>query len=102
MIQDAPALNVSGGLYQVGLSLSKFQIGVNVTELSTFRPGFFELQLQEIGVYSSSTSTQSDTGALLLETGPVQTLTKEQAKKKRPVLLKVLSPITSLLFSEKG
>ena len=45
MVVDAPALNVSSGLYQVGLSLSKFQIGANVSEIPDFRAGYFELQV---------------------------------------------------------
>jgi hypothetical protein len=102
LVVGAPALNVTGGLFQIGLSLSKFQIGTNVTEISDFRDGYFELQLREIGVYSKKHSVLGTAGTSLLETGQVRTMTKEEAKKKRPILLKILSPVTSALFSEKA
>jgi len=96
LVDGAPKLNVTAGLYQVGVALSKFQIASTTKELEDFRAGYFELQLKEIGVYTSS---PSDTALLGSET--VQTLTKEEAEKRKPVLLKILFPVSKLLFSEK-
>jgi hypothetical protein len=100
LVEGAPTLNVTGGLFQIGVSLSKFQMGTNITELPNFRAGYFELQIKEIGVYSKETSGKMSLP--LLETSDVKTLTKDEAKKTRPVLLKILSPVTSILFSEKA
>jgi hypothetical protein len=36
--------------------MSKFVLGATMTELENFRPGFFELQLREVGVYKEDTS----------------------------------------------
>jgi hypothetical protein len=100
LVEGAPKLNITGGLFQIGVSLSKFQMGSNITELPDFRAGYFELQIKEIGVYSKETSGESFSS--LLESSDVKTLTIDEAKKKRPVLLKILSPVTSILFSEKA
>ncbi|KAG7356212.1 complex I intermediate-associated CIA30 domain containing protein [Nitzschia inconspicua] len=101
LVEGAPSLNVTGGLYQIGVTLSKFQIGTNVTELPNFRAGYFELQIKEIGVYNKEVlSTETETP--LLETEVVKTLSLEEANKKRPILLKILSPVTNVLFSEKA
>jgi hypothetical protein len=100
LVEGAPTLNVTGGLFQIGLSLSKFQMGMNVTELPDFRAGYFELQVKEIGVYCKATS--GETSSPLVDTNELKTLTIEEAKRKRPILLKILSPVTSILFSEKA
>lgn len=93
MVQDGAPLNVTGGLYQIGLSLSKFQIATNTTELPNFRPGFFELQLRTIGLYSDVVTS--------LQVTEPSTLTPEEAKRKRPLIVKMLLPVLSLLFSEE-
>jgi Complex I intermediate-associated protein 30 (CIA30) len=103
LVEGAPRLNVTEGLFQIGVSLSKFQIGSNVTELPNFRAGYFELQIKEIGVYSKEAAKETaTTTSHLLETDVVKTLSVEEAKKKRPILLKILSPVTNILFSEKA
>lgn len=106
LIPDAPPLNTTGGLYQIGMTMSKFQMGANATEIPNFRPGFFELQLAEVGVYSSGTSSSTikmpdDSGVDLGAATPVKTLSKEEVDKKRPVILKILSPVFKILFNEK-
>jgi hypothetical protein len=93
LVQGAPALDASGGLYQIGLSLSKFMISRNVTEIPNFRPGFFELQIKEIGFY-----TRQNENVLI---SVPATLSKNEIAKKKPLLLKILVPITKLVFSEK-
>lgn len=111
IVENGPPLNVTGGLFQVGMTLSKFQIAANTTEFFNFRPGYFELQIQEIGVYSSSSSENNkETEAVAVATTATATatkidtpltLTKEEAKKKRPAALKILSPLAKLFFNEK-
>lgn len=93
LVEDAPALDVSNGLFQVGLSLSKFMISNNVTEVPNFRPGFFELQIKEIGFYGRPTKEKLDV------TVPA-TRSKSEIAKKRPLLLKILLPLTKVFFSE--
>ena len=93
LVPDGPPLDVSSGLYQIGLTMSKFQISSNLKELPNFRPGYFELQIKEIGVYSSaSSSTAIDTP---------QTLSKQEAEQNKPAVLKILFPIAKLFFNEQ-
>lgn len=92
MVEGGAPLNATE-IYQVGLSLSKFQISRNMTEIENFRPGYFELQLQTIGVYSN-------VGSSLQVTEP-STLSPAESKRKRPLIVKMLLPILSLLFSEE-
>jgi hypothetical protein len=123
IVENGPPLDVNNGIYQIGLSLSKFQIQKNVTQLDNFRDGYFNLHIKEIGVYNTNanneqkeddnnnnnndktkakgaaTTATATTGAANLLT--TQTLTKEEAKNKRPLLLKILSPIATLFFNEK-
>ena len=98
LIQNGPPLDVSGGLFQIGLTLSKFQMAANMTTLDNFRPGYFEVQLQEIGVYTAS-ATASTSSTTLFETP--KTLTKKEADKKKPLLLKILGPVFKVIFSEQ-
>jgi hypothetical protein len=90
---DGPAFNASTGLYQLDMTMSKFVFGTNVTELEDFRDGFFELQIREIGVYSGETKAA---------VSDLKVLSKEESKKKSPVLLKVLRPIGKVFFSEQS
>jgi hypothetical protein len=60
-VPDGPSLDTTGGIYQVGMTMSKFAFGVNVTEVENFRPGFFEVQLGEIGFYKSDINLQLET-----------------------------------------
>jgi Complex I intermediate-associated protein 30 (CIA30) len=92
LVEGGPALNVSNGLYQIGLSLSKFVISKNVSEIQNFRPGFFELQIKEIGIYSGTKDGNIAVPA---------TLSKNEIAKKKPLLLKLLLPISTLVFNEK-
>jgi Complex I intermediate-associated protein 30 (CIA30) len=110
LVQDGVPLNITGGLYQIGMTMSKFQMGANTTELPDFRAGFFELQLSEVGVYSNISVSRSEGAAAGSESSsdvdlgiatPVKTLSKEEVEQKRPMLLKVLSPVFKVLFNEK-
>mmetsp|Transcript_21927 Transcript_21927/g.39792 ORF Transcript_21927/g.39792 Transcript_21927/m.39792 type:complete len:386 (-) Transcript_21927:1273-2430(-) len=95
MVQGGTPLNTTGGIYQIGLSLSKFQLSQNTSEIENFRPGFFELQLKAIGVYSNSSKS-------FLQLSEPNTLSPEESKRRRPLIVKALSPVLSLLFSEQS
>lgn len=96
LIPDGPKLDVSGGLYQIGLTMSKFIIAVTTTEIENFRPGYFDLHIQRMGFYAK------DKPDFLREAVVPETLTKEQADSKRPFILKLLLPVAKLFFSEKA
>lgn len=98
LIPDGPPLNVTGGIFQIGMTLSKFVMGQNTTELENFRPGFFNLHIQRIGFYNN------DNVAPVVKTSSnvPDTLSKKEAEKKRPLLLKMLLPVAKLFFSEKA
>jgi hypothetical protein len=100
LVEGAPPLNTTGGLYQIGISLSKFQMATNTTEIQAFRAGYFELQLKEIGFFSSVCNNE-DAVPLGDAFSIVQVQSKEVLETKRTVLSKVLLAIAKLLFSEK-
>lgn len=93
IVDGAPSLNVTKGIYQIGISLSKFMLSKNVTEIANFRPGFFELQIKEIGIYLKGEDEVSVTIPA--------TLTKTEAANNRPILLKLLLPLAKMFFDEK-
>lgn len=95
-MSDGASLDTSGGIYQVGMTMSKFVFGKNLTELEGFRDGFFEFHMKEIGLYKDS----NDKAAQLAPVVP-NVLTKQEAQKQRPLVLKVLLPIAKLFFSEQ-
>jgi hypothetical protein len=99
LVVEGPKFDTSAGVYQIGVTLSKFVIGVNTTEVENFRPGYFDLQYQRIGFYEK---TSSDTTNEMKSIEAPGTLTKEESNRKRPILLKILLPVTKLLFSEKA
>jgi hypothetical protein len=98
VVLSGPALNVTSGIYQIGLIVSQFEMNENITELENFRAGFFELQIKEIGVYGTTTTKIAAT--LAVETPAI--LTKQQAEKKRPLIAKILLPVAKLFFSESA
>jgi hypothetical protein len=98
LVPDGPKLDVSGGLFQIGMTMSKFKIAVNTTEIDNFRDGFFNVHIQKMGFY-----TNDDTAASTVTQGTVpDTLTKEQADKKRPMIIKLLLPVAKVFFSEQA
>mmetsp|Transcript_35310 Transcript_35310/g.105468 ORF Transcript_35310/g.105468 Transcript_35310/m.105468 type:complete len:474 (-) Transcript_35310:206-1627(-) len=100
VVPDGPSLDPKGGIFQIGLSLSKFVIGTNTTQLENFRAGYFDLQIKQIGFYNGDAASALASPPKI-DSAP-QTLTKEEMQRKRPVLLKVLAPVAKLLFSEKA
>lgn len=97
LVPDGPKLDVSGGLFQIGMTMSKFKIAVNTTELENFRPGFFDVHIQKMGFYKDETATSTVKAASVPDT-----LTKEQAAKRRPLMLKALLPLAKIFFSEQA
>jgi len=103
IVPDGPPLNVTGGIYQIGMTLSKFVMNVNTTELENFRPGYFDLHIKHIGFYKNQHDSGSRKHSEFSQVYNVpSTLSKKDAEKKRPVVLKLLLPIAKLLFSEKA
>mmetsp|Transcript_14654 Transcript_14654/g.20917 ORF Transcript_14654/g.20917 Transcript_14654/m.20917 type:complete len:422 (+) Transcript_14654:165-1430(+) len=100
LVPDGPPLDISGGIYQIGLTMSKFAMGSITTELDNFRPGFFDLHLGQIGFFKdlkNVSDVKNAEGAAI-----PNTLTKKEIEKKRPLPLKVLLSVARLLFSEKA
>jgi len=96
LIPDGPKLDVTGGIYQIGMTLSKFKMAVNTTQLENFRDGFFEMRIKEIGFYEEG--GQYTTGDINVP----ETLSKKEAESKRPLLLKMLLPVAKVFFSEQA
>ena len=105
-LPDSPPLNVSAGIYQIGMTMSKFGIGQtnNVTEVENFRDGPFELQIKEIGVYRdyNKNASQKDAEAADQSVNLPRIYSKEEAKKQSSLILKILRPISKLFFTEKS
>lgn len=99
LVKDGQAFNTTKGIYQIGMTMSKFVMAENTTEIENFRPGFFELQLKRIGFYKDKGTSKIEES---VRVEIPKTLTKEEAEKKRPILLKLLLPVGRLFFSEKS
>ena len=98
-------LNITGGLYQIGMTMSKFEMGFNTTELENFRPGFFELQIQQIGLYSdkgSEDNMKEDSESNKVNTNTLQTVNKDEMMKQRPIIFKIAILISKIFFSERA
>ena len=111
IVQNGEKLDLTNGMYQVGMTMSKFQMGANTTEIDNVRAGFFELQIQQIGLYcdndncSDMNSTMKDTPVALASTATdevVKTLTKSEMMKKKPFVLKMLVAMSKIFFSEQA
>ncbi len=111
-------LDLSKGIYQIGMTMSKFQMGLNTTELDNFRAGYFDLHIQQIGLYSdcdskegaTETATETETENAQPASTPtptptstsIQTLTKKEMLQKRPLIFKILLSISKIFFSEQA
>ena len=91
-VEGASSMNVTGGIYQIGVTMSKFVIAQNMTSIQNFRPGFFELHLKEIGLYSRQP----------VQVGIPTTLSTDEVKQKRPLFLKVIFALSKIFFSEQA
>jgi hypothetical protein len=65
-----------------------------LTEVENFRDGFFELQIKQIGVYRNQSSLVPHSVSV------PKVFTSEEAKKRAPILLKLLRPVGVLFFTE--
>lgn len=101
LIPDGPKLDVTGGIFQIGMTLSKFVMSQNTTELENFRSGFFEMHIQRIGFYNTDEAAAAAPASTAAAAVP-DTLSKKEAEKKRPLLLKMLLPVAKLFFSEQA
>jgi hypothetical protein len=94
VVEGGPKLNTTGGIFQIGLSLSKFMISSTGKGIENFRPGYFEVQVKEIGFF-----IDGDSPVTIDFPG---TLEKKEAEAKKPLILKLLGPVAKVLFSEKS
>jgi len=100
--EDGVTLDVSNGLTQVGLSLSKFVMGETMTVLEDFRAGYFDVRVERIGFYTEGggsgggETTPGDSG--IVGAGEVPRVDDAATT---PLLLTVLKPLAALVFSEK-
>lgn len=101
LVPDGPELNTTGGIFQVGMTLSKFKMAQNTTEIENFRPGFFDLHIQCIGFYNNQEGADIPADKAMTSNVP-ETLSKMEAERKRPLLLKMLLPVAKVFFSEQA
>jgi len=99
---DAAPLNVTGGLFQIGIAASTFLISSTLTKLDNFRPGYFCLQIREIGFYADG-ATFSEEPMVNKAVNPsvVEVLSKREMLSRRPLLLKIILPLSKVFFSEQ-
>jgi hypothetical protein len=76
LVLDGSKLDVLGGIFQIGMMLSKFKIVVNMTQLENFWPGFFDLHIQRIGFYQQLQQTEKDAEKQIESSGNLQNYTK--------------------------
>ena len=104
-VPDGEAMNVSAqGIFQIGLTLSKFRSAQNMTVIENFRPGFFEVQIKNIGVYSDTPEEAGGAQVVpsAFSSDPPRTLSKDEVELNRPLPVKILLPLSKLFFSEKA
>jgi Complex I intermediate-associated protein 30 (CIA30) len=115
IIENGAPLNISQGIYQIGMSMSQFLFAAssNSTEktLENFRDGYFELHIQEIGVYATSGARKvngdSPPRPDLLSTSktpevpPLSVYSKSEVQRQRPLLVKFLILLSKIFFSEQ-
>jgi Complex I intermediate-associated protein 30 (CIA30) len=94
LVLEGESMNVTGGIYQIGVTMSKFVIAQSMTTLENFRPGFFELQMKEIGSYSQVVTP--------VQVEPPTTISIEEMKQKRSLVLKMIFSLSKIFFSEKA
>jgi hypothetical protein len=103
-VANAPPLNYTAGLYQLGMTMSKF--AWEGGELANFRDGVFQVHIKEIGVYydqngkevTASTLTKAAATTTTAATAKLGILSKNESRRKRPLVLKVLTPVATVLF----
>ena len=92
-VPDGSKMDVSNGIYQIGMTMSKFVMAENMTAIENFRDGYFELQVKEIGFVLSKEKNDS-----VVNIPTPKTLPEKEVKRRRPLLLKMLIPIAKVFF----
>eukprot|EP00931_Biecheleriopsis_adriatica_P050866 TRINITY_DN29483_c0_g1_i1.p1 TRINITY_DN29483_c0_g1~~TRINITY_DN29483_c0_g1_i1.p1 ORF type:complete len:427 (-),score=51.65 TRINITY_DN29483_c0_g1_i1:161-1417(-) len=95
-VPNAPPLSNVSAVYQLGFTVSKFVISSQMKTVDDFRNGSFQLDIEELGVYTESPLS----GVMPDFVDMPASLSDEEVKRKRPLLLKAVLPILGLLFSE--
>jgi hypothetical protein len=85
-------------------------MAINTTEIDNFRSGYFELQIQRIGFYTTATYSgnaekndvavndmSSNNSSSMMVVVP-DTLSKSESMKRRPIVLKLLLPMIRLIL----
>lgn len=99
MVPSGPPLDTKSGLYQIGMTMSKFAFAEKTTEIDNFRDGFFELQIKEIGLFKED--RKSIYGGNIQAVAKPKVYSKVEAKSKRPMIVKLLLPLVRIFFSEQ-
>jgi hypothetical protein len=104
LVVDGEKLDVSGGIFQIGMTLSKFKIAVYTIELEGFRPGFLYLHIQKIGFYKNKQDNDKVEGNNIakVQLQIPDTLSKKEAESRCPLQVKILLPIAKIMCSEKA
>ena len=112
LIPNSPKIDVaSSGIYQIGMTMSKFKMAINTTEIDNFRSGYFELQIQRIGFFTTATysdnaekndvavndMSSNNSSSMMMVVVP-DTLSKSESMKRRPIVLKLLLPMIRLIL----
>lgn len=85
-------------VYQISLTCTKFHIAENTTTLPNFQPGPFSLRVAELGVFQApSSGSPSPVAPVIVPAVEAP----NAAGKSRPLALKILTPLSKLVFSEK-
>eukprot|EP00929_Paragymnodinium_shiwhaense_P106686 TRINITY_DN72290_c0_g1_i1.p1 TRINITY_DN72290_c0_g1~~TRINITY_DN72290_c0_g1_i1.p1 ORF type:complete len:385 (+),score=74.21 TRINITY_DN72290_c0_g1_i1:120-1274(+) len=93
-LPNAPKISNASAIYQLGFTVSKFVLGEMPTVLNDFRNGTFEVDIEELGAYTS-------TGSLSGDVVMPGALSDKEVEEKRPLPLKILLPVLKRVFSEE-
>lgn len=91
-ITDGPPLNFTSGLFQLGMTLSKFAFD---GELENFRDGVFQVLIREIGFYYETNGERKMQPNFSVE---LNVLSKAETKRKQPIVFKALVLVARLVF----
>ena len=96
MVKEGPPLNVSSGLFQLGMTMSKFAWN-RTGEIENFRDGFFEVKIKSMGLYYDESEVERQS-TVIASSGQPEILSRDEAKKKKSVLFKLLGPLVRIVF----
>jgi len=107
---NGPSLNLTRGIYQIGLIMSKFKIGPTMTEMDNFRSGYFDLHIQQIGFYKHTPFVDqsfldkdvSSSLSSLATVYPKSNKNNTRTTSSSSPLFQILSPLLQFVFSEQA